>query len=175
MKKLNFACGNDIKKDHVNMDIADLKGIDVTHDFNEIPYPFKKQQFEEIYANHALEHVDDLISVMNEFYRILKTGGRVKVMVPYFASPNADRDPTHTRRFTSETFSYFRKGHYYTPDCSFNVLKKRVILFSNRGFMKSKWYSLPFDIVLNAVLPLYERFFCYLLPASEVHYLLEKN
>ena len=175
--KLNFASGRDIKQGYVNMDI--VKGSDVVHDFNKFPYPFKDNTFDEIYANHALEHVDDLLKVMAEFARILKPGGQVKVLVPYFASPNAYRDPTHKIWFTSATFSYAAADHFYSRvgNAGYVVLKKKLIFFSNAGFMRSKWYSWPFDFLLNGILPIYERFFCYMLPASEIHFLLklEKN
>lgn len=172
LSKLNFACGRDIKNDHVNMDVAPLKGVDVVHDFNRIPYPFPANSFTEIYANHAMEHVDDLVKVMEEFQRILKPGGKVFVMTPYFASPNSHRDPTHKIWFTSTTFSYFHPIHYYSK-AKFLVLRRKIIFFSNAGFMRSRWYSWPLDLVLNALLPIYERFFCYWFPASEIHFLLE--
>jgi ubiquinone/menaquinone biosynthesis C-methylase UbiE len=174
MKRLNFASGPDRRPGYVNMDIAKLAGVDIVHDFNKFPYPFKAGTFDEIYASHALEHVNNLMKVMEEFDRILKPNGVVKVLVPYFASPNSHRDPTHKIWFTSATFTYVEPGHYYST-ASFKTTKKRLIFFSNAGFMKSRWYSWPFDLILNAILPVYERFFCYILPASEIHFLLEKG
>jgi ubiquinone/menaquinone biosynthesis C-methylase UbiE len=172
MRKLNFASGADHKKGYINMDIARIPGVDVVHDFNKFPYPFKSNSFDEIYASHALEHVDDLSKVMEEFQRILRPGGVVKVLVPYFASPNSHRDPTHKIWFTSATFTYYSTDAYYSR-AKFTTLKKRLIFFSHNGFMKSKWYSWPIDLVLNAVLPVYERFFPYWFPASEIHFLLK--
>jgi len=37
MKKLNLGCGNDIKKDYVNLDIAKLQGVNVVWDVNKLP------------------------------------------------------------------------------------------------------------------------------------------
>jgi SAM-dependent methyltransferase len=156
------------------MDVVALKGVDVVHDFNVFPYPFKDSAFDLILANHALEHVNDLLRVMEEFQRILAPGGVVQVMVPYFSSPNAYRDPTHKIWFTSQTFSYCAPHHYYSK-ASFVVLKKRVFFFSNANFMTSKWYSWPLDTLFTLTLPLYERFLCYLFPISEIHFLLQQK
>ena len=171
-RKLNFAGGSDIRQGWLNMDLVKLKGVDLVWDGNKTPYPFPSDQFDEILANHALEHMDDLLCVMEEFHRILRPGGKVKVLVPYFASPNSHRDPTHKIWFTSATFSYFSPNSYYSK-ARFRVVRKRIIMFSNAGFLKSKWYSWPFDAIINATLPVYERFFPYWLPASEVHFELE--
>ena len=41
INKLNFGCGPEIMKGYVNMDILKLSGVDVVHNFNKFPYPFK--------------------------------------------------------------------------------------------------------------------------------------
>ena len=42
MKKLNLGCGTDIKKGYINLDVAKLDGVDVVHDINRLPLPFKE-------------------------------------------------------------------------------------------------------------------------------------
>ena len=63
-KKLNFGCGTRIMKGYVNLDIVKHKGVDVVHDLNKFPYPFKNGEFDEIYARFILEHLGDLVKVM---------------------------------------------------------------------------------------------------------------
>ena len=168
-RRLNLGCGGDIRRGYVNLDIVYLPGVNVLHDLDTIPYPFKTDTFDEIYASHTIR---DLVQTMRELHRILRPGGVVKVMVPYFASPNAFRDPTHKVSFTSATYTYFAPHHsYHTP--SFIVKKRRLLFFSCASFLKSRWYSWPIDVIINAITPVYERCFCYLFPASEIHFLLE--
>jgi predicted SAM-dependent methyltransferase len=47
-------------------------------------YPFPENRFRGIYTEHCLEHIDldDLKKNLAEFYRLLKPGGRVRVVVP---------------------------------------------------------------------------------------------
>lgn len=47
-KKLNLGCGKDIKKEYVNLDIRKFPGVDIIHDLNKFPYPFKDDSFDEI-------------------------------------------------------------------------------------------------------------------------------
>jgi hypothetical protein len=52
-------------------------------------------------------------------------------------------------------------------------VKRKLFYFSCRSFMKSRWYSSPFDFAINLAPPIYQRFFVNLLPASELHFVLE--
>ena len=54
---------------------ADLNSpwADVHMDAHDIP--FEENSFDVIFANHLLEHVQDDIKVMSEFYRVMKPGG----------------------------------------------------------------------------------------------------
>jgi len=171
LKKLNIGCGFDIKEGYVNLDSVKLKGVDIVHDLDSFPYPFKDDTFEDILCSHVLEHVSDITKVMEEIYRISKDKAKVKIMVPYFASPNAWRDPTHKRLFNYDTFSYFSESCYYN-DVKMDVVKKRLIFLSSKGrFMMSSCDIV--NKVINLFPVIYQRFFCYYLPFSEVHFLLE--
>jgi hypothetical protein len=44
-KKLHLGCGTNIKKDWINLDFVKLKGVEVVHDLNKFPYPFKDNTF----------------------------------------------------------------------------------------------------------------------------------
>ncbi len=72
--KLNLGCGKDIKEGYINLDKWALGEVDVVHNLNLFPYPFKDNIFDEILCSHLLEHVNDLIKVMEELHRMLLTG-----------------------------------------------------------------------------------------------------
>ena len=85
MKKLNLGCGTDIKKGYVNLDSAKLPGVDVIHDINKTPWPFKDNEFDELYCSHVLEHVDDLIKTLNEIKRVCKKNAKIILRLPHFS------------------------------------------------------------------------------------------
>lgn len=168
MKKLNLGCGPDIKEGFVNMDVIKMKGIDVVHDLNKFPYPFKDDTFDFILASHVLEHLDDIIKVMAELKRISKPGARMVIMGPHFSCGLAYRDPTHKRFFSYFTFEYF------TDDCFYGLPKFKII---RRKINFTRWafssLNYIFNPIINASPAMYERFYCWLLPASEVKFELE--
>ena len=69
-------------------------------------------------------------SVTEELFRITKKG-LVKVIVPYFRSPLVFIDPTHTKFFTVESFSYYDPEHAICQryDYTYARVKIEKILF----------------------------------------------
>jgi len=106
-EKLNAGCGTNIKSDCINLDIVPIPGVDVVHDLNKFPWPFKDNTFGEIYMINILEHLHDTIKVMEELHRITKNGGLIHIRVPYWNSYYSIRDPTHIKKFHKESFDYF--------------------------------------------------------------------
>jgi len=111
MMKLNIGCGYNKKKGWINLDKFEELKPDSVHDLNNAPYPFEDCQFEEILADNVLEHVEDIITCMNELYRIMKPGGVFTIIVPKFPSFGSVLDPTHKRFFIDQTFLYFVDGN----------------------------------------------------------------
>lgn len=117
--KLNLGCGLDIRPQSegwVNLDVAELEGVDTVHDIFHVPYPFGSESFDYILASHVIEHIpqrigdeDGLLLVVAELHRILRPGGVLHVKVPhpdigaaaYFANP------THYRIISPGTFDGF--------------------------------------------------------------------
>lgn len=118
--KLNFGSGRDIKSDHINADITKFKGVDSVFDFNVFPYPFKKNTFEQIYADNVLEHLSDLTLVLKELHRISKPNGEIRIIVPYYNCFGAYNDVTHHHYFSHLAFSPFyqdrTRGNYFIDE-----------------------------------------------------------
>lgn len=126
--KLNLGCGDKIKERWVNLDHVKLEGVDVVHDLNKYPYPFKKDIFDYVLCDNVLEHLNDIVKPLEEIHRITKKGGIIKIIVPLFPSVWSMTDPTHKVFFTYMTFDYFKETSslkYYSK-ARFNILKKRI-------------------------------------------------
>lgn len=168
MKKLNLGCGTDMKKGYVNLDFLDISGVDVKHDLNKFPYPFKENTFDEIYTSHVLEHLENFEKVMGELKRISKAGAKIKIRVPHFSCGVSYRDPTHKRLFSYFTFDYFTKDCFYgLPEFT---IKNRHLNFTRLSFKKLNFFINP---LININPAIYERFFCWILPCAELLCTLE--
>ena len=129
MKKiLDLGCGNQKKPGAIGIDINPDTNVDVIHDLNKFPYPFEDSTFDEIYADNVIEHLDNVVKVMEEINRISKPEGLIIIKVPYFRSRYASIDPTHKHHFTLESFTYFDPDHihhklYPYSKCLFKTIK----------------------------------------------------
>ena len=85
MKKINLGCGLDIREGYINVDMVPGPGIDVVHDLDKFPYPFKNNEIDVVYASHIIEHLNDLPKSMAELKRICKPGAKIIIRVPHFS------------------------------------------------------------------------------------------
>lgn len=151
MRKLNIGCGPDKKDGYINIDYDSTFNPDIVRDI-EKGLPFDDNSVDEIFCSHVLEHVKDLIFVMNEFWRVLKSGGKLFILVPPYDFEGAFSDPTHIRYFTPRTFEFFTEkrlkwiwGYPSKIKCLFRMLEfKRQ---SNKRDPTAKEYSVIFEAI----------------------------
>jgi len=169
--KLDVGCGFAKQPGYVGMDVFPAEGVDVFHNFDEFPYPFADDTFDEIKCYNSLEHVDDFISTVIEFHRILKNGGLLRVLCPHYSGPDAYRDPTHKTFFAYTTFDMFTEGLSYGSRYSgtFRV-KKRMFGVPEGGGRGLAALPKAFG---NRFPDLYERYLCWMMPAKAIYYELE--
>lgn len=149
--KLNLGCGEKIISGFIGVDKIKTAAAEVVHDLNVFPYPFPDNCAELIILDNVLEHLDDVIAVMEEVYRLTAPGAVVRINVPYFKSNSAFTDPTHKHFFTETSFKYFNQDnplHFYTK-AEFEVLNVKMI---NHNYPDGKHFFrnlLPFKNILN--------------------------
>jgi len=80
---LQIGCGPQIASGFVNLDYRWVPGVDVVWDLNR-SLPFPPNRFQGIFTEHCMEHFNEgnLRSVLLEMYRVLRPGGRVRIVVP---------------------------------------------------------------------------------------------
>ncbi len=180
-KTLDLGCGLRKTVGAVGVDSVNLFGVDVVHDLNIFPYPFDDNTFDLVIARHSIQHLDKIILVMEELHRILKIDGELRIYVPHYASDNYNTDPTHKISFGYRSMNYFVSNipfHYaFYSDKKF-LLKDRKM--SYRRCDDSLSLNNPFRIigiewVVNRFPRIYERFFVYFLPVSELYFSLIKK
>jgi len=180
MDKLNIGCGRDIRKGYVNLDVSNIKGVNIVHDLNSLPLPFDDNVFDEILCKDVLEHVEYTL-LLKELHRILKPNGRIIATFPHFTSLNNYIDPTHRHMFSIRTFGFFTRSNPYLDwnnrnyyfDFSFNKLIKSKITFTK---------FLPYNIIVEffvnlhpKIQTLYEMtFISRLFPAENIEIEIEK-
>jgi predicted SAM-dependent methyltransferase len=178
--KLNLGCGKDLKEGYVNIDIVDYGG-NVIHNLNSYPYPFEDNTFEEIYASHVLEHLNNFHEAVTELYRISKPDATIRVYAPFFLNTKFFGEPDHKIPFSIRTFDNYefigdRKLKFYEKwklnhrtnyegKAQFEILEKKFIV---SHFAVIKWI----ELFVNIEPVIYERFFAGIFSPEEVFFKL---
>ncbi|MEW6008478.1 MAG: methyltransferase domain-containing protein [Candidatus Omnitrophota bacterium] len=136
---LDLGCGSRKKEGYIGVDIVDLEGVDIVCSI-ENGIPINNDCVDKIHSVYFFEHINNLIFLFQEIYRICKNGAIVKITVPYYSSINAFKDPTHKQFFTEETFRYFSKDKWYGSDYNFNINFKLLNIKYHYSRLIRKWY-----------------------------------
>ena len=166
IKKLHLGCGLAIKPDYVNLDIKKLPGVDIVHDLNKFPYPFKNNEFDFVEMHHVLEHLKEPLRVIEEIWRISKPGAISVIAVPHWSHFTAYSDLTHKNYFSSALFLYYEEKNprYYSDRVNFKVLNK-IFTATRSNYL---WLNPLLNPILNLSPILTELILCKFLPVSQV-------
>lgn len=166
--RLNLGCGRDIKPGYVNLDRIPLPGVDVVHNLEDTPLPFRTSTFAEVHCRHVLEHVSNYIPLMEELHRITRSGGIITIEVPHCSYVMAYTDPTHKRFFAYNSMRYFTENYDYSfyTSARFEIVKARFQITGG----KARWLNRLCDPMVNLFPDLYERLFTWVFPVENLIY-----
>ncbi|OGD85843.1 hypothetical protein A2164_00250 [Candidatus Curtissbacteria bacterium RBG_13_35_7] len=124
-KILDIGCGKKKYPNAIGIDINKKSVADIIFNI-EKGIPFPANQFDLVYSNHTLEHLDPkkLVFVLEEIWRVTKADGQIIIIVPHFSGIGGATNPTHLRTgFTSQTFQYFKSEDEYQSRTDFKTQK----------------------------------------------------
>ena len=157
---LNLGCGSSYKNNFINVDFFGKKPIDYALDLR-FPFKIESNSMNGIFSEHTFEHLsrDEVENALKECYRILKTKGIIRIIVPdlsifikkYCSNDDAwfkkwyelaleDPSRHHMRRNFSKMFSInFTASYYFHKSCwDFETLEK---VLTSCGFSDIKKYD----------------------------------
>jgi SAM-dependent methyltransferase len=102
--------GTKQKATSAGVDLFRVPGVDVVADVRS-RLPFADASVDRIYAVHVLEHVLDLVQLMNELHRVLADDGVLHVLSPHWRAIAAVADPTHVKYLDVQTFKWVCGPH----------------------------------------------------------------
>lgn len=172
--KINIGCGGQEKEGFIGIDILQFPGVDIVHDLNVFPYPFKDDEIDEIWMDQVLEHLSDPLKVVEELYRISKNDAAITIGVPYFRSFYATIDPTHKNFFGLNWFNYFDPNHYICQrykysEAQFNITKIEF----DREFIKAGFFHKKLVYFAQKHPMFYESKLSHLLPLNSLTFYLK--
>lgn len=89
--------------------------------------PFEDNSLDGICAFHFLEHVAKPASVLADFQRVLRVGGLVNIVVPYYNSQMQAQDLDHKACYCEMTWKTLFSNPYYDK----NAIEWRLVVRTN--------------------------------------------
>ena len=100
---LDLGCGATRQyPSNIGVDLRRTDAVAVQADLGS-PLPFCDGGADRIFAVHVLEHMADFLPLVDECHRVLRPGGILHIMSPWWRHVNAVADPTHLRLFDVQT------------------------------------------------------------------------
>ena len=113
---LDVGCGFNCQPGFVGMDKREIKGVQIQHDVEDLPWPLEDESCAVILMSHLIEHIKPWfqLDVIDEAWRVLEPGGLLMLVVPHWRSYGYLQDPTHCTPWVEATIEYFTPGtHLY--------------------------------------------------------------
>lgn len=137
--RLNLGCGRRPREGWVNVDSAELPGVDYvvdldggngagwshSHTLVQLASALNGEHskigdsydtVDEFYMSHVLEHLHHPLPLMESCWVLAKPGALFTILCPHGASDDADEDPTHVRKLFPGSFSYFAQPTFWRAD-----------------------------------------------------------
>jgi SAM-dependent methyltransferase len=169
---LDVGCGLNKYPGAIGIDVNRDSAADVICDLDRFPYPFADRSFDGLRAIHVIEHVTDVVRTMEEFHRLVRSGGRVRIETPHYTDYSSFCDPTHKHHLNSFSFRYFGENHggfgYYSR-AKFREISVYVKLLAF-------WKWLGFEFLVNhsrAFRRFWEFYLCYVVRGKAMEFEFE--
>lgn len=169
---LDVGCGRNKRPGAVGIDRNPRTAADLLCDLDRFPYPFRDSSFDELHAVHVIEHLSDVMRAMEEFHRLVRPGGRIRLVTPHYTDFSSFCDPTHRWHLNSFSFRYFGAddaGYGYYSSVRLVERKVHVRLLA-------LWRWLGFEFLVNAS-PRFRRFWehylCYVVRGKVMEFEFE--
>jgi SAM-dependent methyltransferase len=169
---LDIGCGINKYPGAIGLDRNANTRADVIADLDRFPYPLRDNSFREIRAVHVIEHVSDVIRLMEEIHRLLVPGGQVMIVTPHYTDFSSFCDPTHRWHLNSFSLRYFGDDHAgfgYYSSARFHEISVRIRLLA-------LWRYLGFEFLVNRFRRFrrfWEYYLCYVVRGKVIEWRLE--
>ena len=184
--EIELGCGNTKKNPKaIGIDMLDFDCVDIQGDVFAALHRFPDNTVDTIESFHFFEHVGDLTDLIDEITRVLKPGGKLRVVVPHFSNPYFYSDPTHKNFFGLYTFCYYasssifsRKVPLYGRMPQLDLNHVQLTFKSSPPFYIRHAFKKMVERVVNLTTytkEFYEENLCNIIPCYELEYRISKR
>jgi len=110
------------------LDYKKFDWVDVVHDAEKTPLPFKNNTFDCVFSHAVFEHIYNFLKFVEDSHRILKPDGKLIFYVPHFAGLSSVHF-LHRNYFSVDCLNFFSPDNpdfNYETDARFATRERRI-------------------------------------------------
>lgn len=144
---LDVGCGPTKYPGAIGVDMNPATDADVICHLDRGGLPFRDNSFDQLRAEHVIEHVADVIATMEEFHRVTKPGGTIFIVTPHYTDFSSFCDPTHRWHLNTGSFRYFYPGGTHGRDMWYTQVRMRQEKLHVQ--LLKIWRAMGFQFLVN--------------------------
>lgn len=183
---LELGCGHKRDLPHaIGIDVLDYPGVDVIGDVYDVLAALPPDSVDEVFSSHFFEHLEDPEQMVAALARVVRPGGTVTTLVPYFSHPPFYSDPTHRATYGLYSFSYLaeetrfqREVPNYFGEHAFEVTDIELLFRAPKPNYVRYGVCKVVQKVVNRrprAQEKYELKWCWIFPAKEIVYTMKRR
>lgn len=141
MEELRIDLGGGLspRPGHINIDL--IGEADIQWDLEKgLPDNILPNSVAAFTASQLIEHLADVIPLMNDCYEALVLGGLFEISTPYAGTKQWYQDPTHKRAYVEESFLYFAMDSPFRKEQDqYGITARFEIVRAERGMGVDDW------------------------------------
>jgi len=139
--KLNLGCGKDVRLCWVNADKY-VKSDEIVYCDIDKKFPWKDNEFDEVFTRYVIEHAKDIENVFSEVHRVSKHGAIFEFEVPHCSNYEGLADFGHYSFFWREGVYKLCERNFYVP-FKYEFVEAKFISTAP-GFLKGLYNKFPY-------------------------------
>jgi SAM-dependent methyltransferase len=171
---LDLGCGPRKYPGAIGADRNPHTAADVLCDFDRGFLPFADDSFDQVRAVHLVEHVAEIVRLIEEMHRVARPGGLLLIVTPHYTDASSFTDPTHRWHLNSFSFRVFYPGGIHGEDHWYSRVRLRERRVRIRLLALWRWLGLEFLVNHSrAFRRFWEFYLCYLVRGKVMEFELE--
>jgi predicted SAM-dependent methyltransferase len=144
---LDVGCGPTKYPGSIGLDMNPNTAADVLCHLDKGGLPFRDSSFDQVRAEHLIEHVANVIATMEEFHRVTRPGGTIFILTPHYTDCNSFTDPTHRWHLNTYSFHYFYPGGRHGKEMWYTKVRMREAGLTVK--LLSLWRAFGLEFLVN--------------------------
>lgn len=137
--RIDLGGGLSPRPGHINIDL--IEEADIRWDLEKgLPETVRFSSVTGFTASQLIEHLADIIPLMNDCYDALVFGGLFEISTPYAGTKEWYQDPTHKRAYVEDSFLYFAMDSPFKKEQNqYGITARFEIVKAERGTGVDEW------------------------------------